>query len=252
MGYLLMLLLGLFIGSFLNLCIYRIPRGESVIFPSSYCESCGQKLKPWHLIPVLSWLILKGRCQDCKTPLDFKHPLVESLTGVLFMMLFKVYGLIPQLFVSLVLTSILIVLAFIDWNHFILPNKVILTGFLLGLFFQFFSPCISWIEAIMGFLLGGGFLYLLALVSDGAMGGGDIKMAALLGFYSGGQRVLIILYLGALLATLVWLFLILIGIKEKKDPIPLGTFMSVGALITMLYGNELLTWYEALWVWLKL
>lgn len=244
---LLMFFLGSIMGSFLNLCIYRLPKGESVIFPSSYCESCGQKIKPWHLIPILSWLYLKGRCSNCGAPIGLKHLLLEILTGILFTSLFRYQGLVFQLFPTLILTSILIVVAFIDLEHFLIPNKVILTGFLLGMGFQVFCPFISWTQALLGTILGGGILYFLALISGGAMGGGDVKLAALLGFYLGWQQVLLTLFLASLLATVIWLFLMLVKVKGKKDPIPFGTFLSLGALLTMFYGNQILTWYATYW-----
>lgn len=243
MLYLFTFFFGLIIGSFLNVCINRIPRGESIVAPSSRCESCGVRLKPWDLVPVLSWLLLRGRCRYCGATVSPKYLIVELLTGSLFVSLLAVKGLSAELIPYLTLTSILVVVGFTDLEHYLIPNKVIIASFVLGAGLHIFFRHLDWKDIFLGFLAGGGILYLLAVLSKGGMGGGDIKLAALLGFYLGWQGVLLTLFLGALLASVTGIWLIILGKKSRKDPLPFGVFLSIAAMISMLYGGNILTWY---------
>jgi leader peptidase (prepilin peptidase)/N-methyltransferase len=243
MLYLLTFFFGLIIGSFLNVCISRIPKGESVVSPPSRCESCGVRLKPWDLVPVLSWLLLRGRCRYCGAKVSPKYLIVELLTGSLFVSLLAVKGLSAELIPYLTLTSILVVVGFTDLEHYLIPNKVIIAGFVLGAGLHIFFRHLDWKDIFLGFLAGGSILYLLAVLSKGGMGGGDIKLAALLGFYLGWQGVLLTLFLGALLASVTGIWLIILGKKSRKDPLPFGVFLSIAAMISMLYGGNILTWY---------
>ena len=233
MLYVLIFIFGLIIGSFLNACISRIPRGESIAAPPSHCESCNRRLSPLDLIPVFSWLFLQGKCRYCNTQISIKYPLIELLTGVLFVIIFLGAGLSNQFLPSLFLTSLLIIISFIDLEYYLIPNKVIVTGFVLGIVFHIVIPYLPWLDILLGFLVGGGILYLLAIASKGGMGGGDIKLAALIGFYQGLQGVLLSLFIGSFIGGTIGILLILTKIKSRKDPIPFGPFLSIGAITTL-------------------
>nr|WP_242965190.1 A24 family peptidase [Dehalobacterium formicoaceticum] len=175
MDYFLIFLIGLMIGSFLNVCIDRIPQGESVIYPPSHCESCGKSLKPIELIPLISYLLFHGKCRNCGTSLSWRYPGLELLTGFVF---FLVYYFTPwdvKILPYLILTSILIVISFIDLDHFRIPNYLILLGLVTGIIFNIFCPFIYWFDALPGFMTGGGILFLISLASRGGMGGGTLS-----------------------------------------------------------------------------
>jgi leader peptidase (prepilin peptidase)/N-methyltransferase len=234
MFYALIFIFGLIIGSFLNVCIYRIPKKESVVFPASHCTSCSTKLKPIDLIPVFSWLLLKGKCRYCNAKILKQYPLVELLTAVLFVFLYSVIGLSNYLPVVLVFTALLIVVSFIDYQYYLIPNKLILVGFVIGLMIHIIFPTLAWQNALLGFVVGGGVLYVLAVLSKGGMGGGDIKLAALIGFYLGWQKVLQALFFGALLGSVFGILMILTKKIDRKTPIPFGPFLSMAVILTLL------------------
>lgn len=240
---LIIFLFGLIIGSFLNVCIYRIPRGESVVSPPSSCPNCGNRLRFPDLIPVFSYICLKGRCRTCGNPISFKYPLIELLTGFLFLLMYYRFGPIPQLINYLLLSSILMVVTFIDLEHHLIPNKVLACGAVLQLAVNMFTHQISYIDAGTGFLTGGILLLLIAVISKGGMGGGDIKLAAVLGLFLGWQRVITAFWIAAVMAAVTGLTLIALKKKTRKDAIPFGPFLSAGALAGIIWGRPLLAWY---------
>ncbi|KKM10863.1 hypothetical protein SY88_11455 [Clostridiales bacterium PH28_bin88] len=240
--YFLFFMIGIVLGSFLNVCIYRIPRGESIVAPPSRCPACGTRLRALDLLPVLSWLWLRGRCRYCGAGVPAKYPLVELLSGMIYVGLYHNFGLQPVLAGGLILASILIVVTFTDLEHYRIPNKVVLFGFLAGLGYVIWSKEPPLINAFFGVLAGGGPLYLLALLTSG-MGGGDVKLAAMAGLYLGWQKVILALFLAAGLASLVGMTLIALGIKKRKDPIPFGPFIALGTMISLLWGKQLIEWY---------
>lgn len=234
MSYIFIIIFGLIIGSFLNVCIYRIPKKKSIFFPPSNCTGCSTNLKHCDLIPVLSWLLLKGKCRYCNMDISKQYLLVELLTVVLFVFLYFAIGLSNQLMVALVLAAILIIISFVDFKYYLIPNRVILVGFIIGVMVHIYFPTIAWSNVFLGFIVGGGVLYLLAIVSKGGMGGGDIKLGALIGFYLGWQKVLAALFLGALFGSIYGIFMILTKKIDKKTPIPFGPFLSMGVILTLL------------------
>lgn len=236
-------ILGLIIGSFLSVCIYRIPRGESVVFPPSHCPSCNYRLAPLDLIPLASFLLLRGRCRNCDVRISSRYMYVELLTGFLFTICYLKAGLQFGLVKYLIFTALLVVVAFIDLEHYIVPNKLVLFGLGAGAVFLFFSGDISYASALLGVAAGSGFLLLSALVSRGGLGGGDIKLAAVIGLFLGWPLAPLSIFLGCCLAGLVGLFLILTKKKKRKDIMPLVPFLAAGSCITMLWGWDLLGWY---------
>lgn len=257
----LFLLLGLIIGSFLNVCINRLPQNQSIITPPSHCPNCKQQLKPLDLIPILSWLFLRGRCRYCETPISFRYPAVELLTGILFLFCFNQFGLGPELFKALILTSYLIVITYIDYDHQLILDKVVIwlagTGVGINLFINyinvltnyagistfFYVEYISLVDMLLGALLGGGLLLIIAMASRGGMGGGDIKFAAALGLWLGWQYTLMTLLLAFILGGVFGVIILALKIRGRKDVIPFGPFIAIGAWISLLYGVDLLKIY---------
>ncbi|MEN6566339.1 MAG: prepilin peptidase, partial [Veillonellales bacterium] len=243
---------GLLIGSFLNVCIYRLPRGESIVTPPSHCTDCGTRLKPWDMIPILSWLLLKGRCRYCGTAIPSRYAAIELLTGILFVWCLEILGLGPALFKTLVLLSFLLVITFIDYDHQLILDKVLLwfapVGVAINLFINhinFFANAVGYREGfvalqtglpdmLIGALLGGGAFLLIAVVSRGGMGGGDIKFAASLGLWLGGKFTLLAIFLSFLFGGLAGVLLLLLQRKGRRDMIPFGPFIALGAVVTIL------------------
>ncbi|MBI5787669.1 MAG: prepilin peptidase [Candidatus Schekmanbacteria bacterium] len=240
---------GMLIGSFLNVCIYRMPKGESLAFPASHCPQCQTALHFYDNIPVLSYLFLRGKCRFCKAPISEQYPLVELLTGLLFMLTVLRFGFSLSVPVYATLQAILIVAIFVDAAHMIIPDKITIPGIIIG-FLASFLPRhpVSWQNSLLGILVAGGFLYLVAVLSvvilkKEGMGGGDIKLAAAIGAFLGWQRSFLAVMLGAFLGSVVGIALILIRRKGRKEYIPFGPFLACGAIISLYWGNELIDWY---------
>ncbi len=234
--------LGLAVGSFLNVCIYRIARGESVIFPPSRCPGCGRRLGARELIPVVSYLRQRGRCRGCGVAIHWRYALVELLTAFMFVVLlwrFPGFDFFPQAFFY----SVLLVVFFIDLDHQVIPNRLVIVLLVLALAVQVFRPVLPWGNALLGMLAGGGLLLLLAVVSRGGMGGGDVKLMAALGFWYGWQQTLLLLFVAFVAGGLTGIFLLAAGIKKRKDPVPFGPFLVMAAVVVGLWGERILHWY---------
>jgi len=255
-------LLGLMVGSFLNVCIYRIPHNESIIAPPSKCPKCKKPIKPWDNIPLLSYLMLSGKCRYCKEPISLMYPFVEFMTGILFALSFLKFNISLSLFSGLFFISVLIVVAFIDIKYLIIPNKVIYPAFLFALFFivvAFFNrqtlPLVGLkgpLLSIAGFLAGGIFLFIVAVAGEKVfkqevMGGGDIKLAAFLGIFL-GWYVLLALLLGFLCGSVVGIILVILKRKGKKDFVPFGPSLALGGVITLFFGLQIYEFYMGLWM----
>lgn len=237
-------LVGLFIGSFLNVCICRIPREESLVYPPSHCPACQERIKWVDLVPVLSYLSLKGRCRSCGTGISPQYPLVELLNGFLWLLLYLQWGLSLHLLKALLFTSLLVVISFIDYHRQIIPDGLNLAGVVLGGIFLFLpSAHVSVWQGIIGLIVGGSLFLLIALVSRGGMGGGDVKLMGVLGLALGWQQVLLVSLLAFVLGAVISGFLLLLKIKGCKDPVPFGPFICTGAYISLLAGDWLLAAY---------
>ena len=240
---LIVFIFGLIIGSFCNVVIYRLPQGASIITPGSHCPSCRTPIRPWDNIPLLSYLLLRGRCRACKEPFSLRYPSVELLTGVLYVLLWFKFGLSIHFAVHAALTSTLLTVAVIDYDHKIIPNTITLPGVVIGLGLSLRALPITPLASLLGIILGGAFFYLIALVSRGGMGGGDIKLIAMIGAFLGWQGAIFTIFSGALLGSLVGVTLMLLGRKGRKDKVPFGPFLSTGAILFMLCGDDLIQWY---------
>jgi leader peptidase (prepilin peptidase)/N-methyltransferase len=244
----LIFILGLIVGSFCNVCIYRIPRNESIIYPASHCPNCRTKIKPVDNIPLLSYILLKGRCRNCESKISIQYPVVEFLIGLIYVIIYLIYGLSIQSLIYIILSSALIIIAFIDLNKQIIPDVISLPGIVIGLILSFFVPYISFINSSLGVVVGGGIILIIGLAGTAifkkeAMGGGDVKLAAMIGAFLGWRYVIISLFLGFFLGALAGIFLILSKIKSKEDVVPFGPFIVLGSFITLLWGEKIISWY---------
>ena len=244
----LIFVLGLIVGSFSNVCIYRIPRNESIIYPASHCPKCRTTIKPIDNIPLLSYILLKGRCRYCKSKISIRYPVVEFLTGFIYLIIYWIYGLSIQTLIYIILSSALIIIAFIDLNQQIIPDVISLPGIVIGFILSFFVPYIAFINSALGVVVGGGVILIIGLggsviFKKEAMGGGDIKLAAMIGAFLGWRYIIISLFLGFFLGALIGIILIMTKIKKREDVIPFGPFIVLGSLLTLLWGEKIITWY---------
>ena len=250
---------GASVGSFLNVVIYRVPEKLSLLHPPSRCSTCHHPLRPYDNVPVLGWVWLKGRCRYCRTPISPRYPLIEALTGGLFLMAFWHFGLSWVMISSWLLISWLICLTFIDLDTLTLPNTLTQSGLVLGLFVQTFlltaGPSWTISTAAQGLLIGIfgavlglwifeiiGFLGSL-LTSQTVMGGGDGKLAALLGAWLGWQGMLLSSFLACALGAFIGGGAIALGLINRRTPIPFGPFLALGAMIALFWGDRLIAGY---------
>ncbi len=239
-------ILGLIVGSFLNVCIYRLPQKLSITTPPSHCRACGTNLKPWDLIPVISFILLRGRCRYCGTVLSFRYLLVELLTALLFVWCFAEAGLSWELIRMYTLTAFLIVITFIDFDYQIILDKVLIWLSGVGIAINLWTSHVSLLDMVSTSLIGGGLLLLIAIASQGGMGGGDIKFVAALGFWLGWKLILLTLLLCFIFGGIGGVVVLLTKVKGRKDFIPFGPFIALGAFLSLLYGYEIIKWYQTI------
>lgn len=259
--YLYVLILGSTIGSFLNVCIYRLPVNQSIVYPPSHCMSCGTRLRAFDLIPVLSYMFLGGKCRYCGARFSVRYMLVELLTVFLFLWSFHIVGMGPELIKVFVFLSFLLVITFIDYDHQLILDKVLLWfsgagvfihillfnwSYLLGLLEfknDFLIICPVWWDMLVAALGAGGFLLLAAVLSGGGMGGGDIKLAAVLGLWLGWKLTFVAMLLAFIIGGITGALLLFLKVKGRKDYIPFGPFLAIGGFISILFGNTIISWY---------
>jgi len=233
-------IVGAAIGSFSNVCIYRLPKKLSIISPPSQCPNCGKSISPFDNIPIISFILLRGRCRYCQSPISWRYPIVELITGLIFLSLYLNFRISPQFFIYALLCTSLIIIAFIDLEHKIIPDVITLPGIIIGLTLSLTMPHITLINSIKGLLIGGGLFYAIAIISRGGMGGGDIKLIAMVGSFLGWKNVLLTIFLGSLFGSIVGIVLIILKKKNRKDMVPFGPFLSLGAIISIFYGRDLI------------
>ncbi|MBI5380004.1 MAG: prepilin peptidase [Nitrospirae bacterium] len=239
-------LFGAIIGSFLNVCIYRLPRSQSLVAPGSHCPSCQLPIRWYDNIPLLSFLRLRGRCRACGASISRRYPLVELLNAAGYAWIAHRFGLGAEGAIYLALYSALLVVTFVDLEHQIVPDRITLPGIALGLLLGSTLLPVGWQASFAGALLGGGLFYLIAVVSRGGMWGGEVKLIAMIGAFLGWKGVLLTIFLAALVGSVVGIFLMVFKGKGRKDPIPFGPFLALGALLTLFWGGELMSLYFAL------
>ena len=243
--------LGAMVGSFLNVCIYRLPIGKSIVWPASACAKCGRLLAWFENIPVVSWTLLRGRCRTCKKPISGRYPLVESLTALMFAAAWWYYG--PSwLFVSRILFGCaLIVLFAIDLEHHLLPNLITLPGIIVGFALSFVSGP-GWVDSLVGILVGAGILYAIAEIyyrvrREEGLGMGDVKMLAMIGAFVGWKLTLVTLMMASFAGSMIGLAFIVTRRGGMKYALPFGTFLALGAGLAATVGQGFLDWYLRFW-----
>ena len=268
---------GLIIGSFLNVCIYRIPRGKSVVFPASGCPHCSQSIRFYDNIPVLSYLLLRGKCRFCKEPISIQYPIVELLTALAFYACARTWSFESPTFVNSLFLAVVIILIFTDYNHRILPNVLTIPGTVAGILLSPFQrppagqlssyyadrlsiitaglvfpwnpeAALPWTGAILGAIIGGGSLLIVGLGymklrNKQGLGMGDVKMMAMVGAFLGYYLAFLTIFLGSLLGLLIGVYLILFRKMNLQTKLAFGVFLGVGAALSLFYGLPILYWY---------
>jgi leader peptidase (prepilin peptidase)/N-methyltransferase len=263
------LALGLIIGSFLNVCIVRLPQGESIVFPNSYCPHCGNPIKPHDNIPLMSYMLLKGKCRSCKQWISWQYPVVEALTGLTFWLTLRDLGFELRTVVLLIFFSAILVLVFIDLNHRILPNRITLPGILFGLIFSLMAPVrdgtaefvlslfgvglaspiwVSFLNSCLGALICGGFLWAVAELylrvrKIEGLGFGDIKLMGMVGAFLGTKLALLTIMLGSIMGAVIGLIFIKFAGKDSRYELPFGSFLGIATILSALWGNQLIGGY---------
>lgn len=235
--------LAIIIGSFLNVCIYRIPRQESIAFPGSHCPSCNTQLKPWDLIPIVSYLVSKGKCRYCGESISPQYPIVEGLNALLYLLIYHRMGISPYSISLMALSSVLIVIAMIDLEHQIIPDSLNLGIVVIAVTQMILVVGTSPISRIAGLIIGGGFFLLISVITNGSMGGGDIKLMGALGLVFGIKHILLIILLSFVLGSIISLGLMALKFVSRKDAIAFGPFISLAAYISIVYGSRLIEIY---------
>ncbi len=241
---------GLLVGSFLNVCIHRLPLKQSIVFPASRCPQCGHTLAWYENVPVLSYAVLRGRCHACRAPIAIRYPIVELLTGGLFLWHWWLFGWTPMFAVRLAFACALLVLFAIDLEHQILPDVITLPGIVAGFACSLFLPP-GPIRSLAGIVAGGGILWLIAeawfrIRKVDAMGFGDVKMLAMVGAFLGVKLVVLVFVLSSMLGGLIGVVLIVARRADRATKLPFGTMLAAASLVASLYGDRLIAWYMSM------
>lgn len=265
-------LFGLVIGSFLNVCIVRIPGGKSIVMPASACPKCGTAIRPYDNIPVVSYLLLGGKCRKCNNPISLMYPAVELLTALLFLGCYLAFGLTAEALKWAIFSAVMVVLVFTDLRERILPDVVNFTGLGLGLAISFFTapfdgtalwiarhvfefpppaPVLSFADGVLGAAAGGGLLWLVSelyfrLRGREGMGLGDVKMMLMAGSFLGLKRTLLTIFTGSVLGSILGIIVILARRKDSDYELPFGTFLGMAALLVVFFGTPIVYWYQSL------
>lgn len=246
-GVVLLVVGGLAVGSFLNVCVYRLPRHESLVWPGSRCTACGRSLAWFENVPMLGYLLLGGRCRTCRRRISLVYPLVEVVTPALFVLQYWQVGWQPLLAVRLVFSCAMLVLFVVDLQHRLLPNAVTVPGVGVGLTASLFVEP-GWRDALIGAVLGGGVLFGLAEIyyrvrQEEGLGMGDVKMLAMIGAFLGWQLMLVALLLGSVLGSVIGIVMLALGLADSKYALPFGSFLAIGAVVAGISGEPLIAWY---------
>ena len=240
-------LLGLMLGSFMNVCIYRLPRGLSPVRPRSGCPNCGHMLAWYENVPVVSYLVLRGRCRKCRVAISPMYPIIEAITGAVFLAAYLWYGPSALLIVRLAFAWAMIALFVIDYQHQILPNVITIPGIVIGILSNILAGP-GWIASIIGAAVGAGSLYAIAEIyyrvrHEEGLGMGDVKMLGMIGAFLGWKLVLLTLVISSFLGSIVGVFVLVSRKESLKYAMPFGTFLAVGALVASVAGDAILDWY---------
>jgi leader peptidase (prepilin peptidase)/N-methyltransferase len=245
------LLFGLIIGSFLNVCIYRIPREKSIVNPPSSCPGCGAPIRAWDNIPLVSYLLLAGKCRKCGVNISLRYPAVELLNGLMYAAVLFHFGIGWHLPLLFALVSAMIIITFIDLDFQIIPDVITLPGMLIGLAAAHFLlpdpfarySLLGFTSSLIGLFAGGVSFYLIAILSRGGMGGGDVKMMAMVGAFMGWKGVFLTTLVGSLAGSLVGIALMIFKGQGRKTKIPFGPFLAIGSVVSLFFGRMIIDWY---------
>ena len=243
---------GLIIGSFLNVCICRLPKEESITFPGSHCPQCQHPIRFYDNIPLMSFLLLRGKCRYCHAPISLQYPLVEGITALSSLLLFLTFGPSLSYLIYFAFVAALIVITVIDLYHQIIPDVISLPGIGVGLLASLLLPHITFFNSLLGILLGGGSLFLVATVYQWlfkreGMGGGDVKLLAMIGAFLGWKAIILTILFGSFIGSITGILIILLKGKDFKYAIPFGPFLSMGAVFSLFYGEKIIQWYSYLY-----
>lgn len=244
----LVIIYGLLIGSFLNVLIYRIPREESIAFPGSHCPECDHKLRWYDNIPVVSYMMLKGKCRYCGTRISAQYPLIETINAIVYVVLYIFFGWSIDFVAFALIASVLIAIAGIDLKEQIIPDSLVLSVLVIEVLHKTLNYFISGVypslaDSLLGLVVAGGIFLLIVLLSKGGMGGGDVTLIGALGFVLGVKGILLTIFFSFILGAIISIFLLASGLKTRKDPIPFGPFIILGFFIVLLWGNGIISWY---------
>jgi len=242
------LILGALIGSFLNVCICRLPREESIVTPGSHCPQCKNPIRFYDNIPLVSYVLLRGKCRYCGKPISIQYPMVEGITALFSWVLFATYGPSLSYLFFFAFVAALIVMTVIDLQHQIIPDVISLPGMGVGLLGSLILPHLSFLNSLGGLLLGGGSLFLVGtiyqwLFKREGMGGGDVKLLGMIGAFLGWKAVILTILLSSLIGSLIGILVMVLKGKDFKYAIPFGPFLSLGAALTLFYGESMIRWY---------
>ncbi len=248
MWHVISVLFGAMVGSFLNVCISRLPKGESIVTPGSHCPDCGHPIKFYDNIPLISYLLLRGKCRSCKGAISAQYPLVEGVTALSSLLLFSKHGLSLSYLFYFSFIAALIVITVIDLYHQIIPDVISIPGIVVGLLGALIIPYITFFNSLIGILLGGGSLFLVAtlyqwLFKREGMGGGDVKLLAMIGAFLGWEAVILTILLSSLVGSITGIVIMALKGKDFKYAIPFGPFLSLGAVIALFGQSEIVSWY---------
>lgn len=242
-------IIGALIGSFLNVCIYRLPRGESIVWPGSYCPACRKAIAFYDNVPVLSYLVLGGRCRACGVSIPIRYPIIEAANAIGYLVILWTFGPGWTTVLYALLFSALLVVTGTDLTHKIIPDVVTLPGIVVGLLGAATVLPVGIFNAFLGIVVGGGILWALAwaspyLFGKEGMGGGDIKLLAMVGAFLGWKAALLTIMIGSLFGSVIGVSLIALGLLKRDEYIPFGPFLVCGALLSMFYMQPIITWYQ--------
>lgn len=248
MWHVISVLFGAMVGSFLNVCISRLPKGESIVTPGSHCPDCGHPIKFYDNIPLISYLLLGGKCRSCKRSISAQYPLIEGVTALSSLLLFSKHGLSLSYLFYFSFIAALIVITVIDLYHQIIPDVISIPGIVVGLLGALIIPYITFFNSLIGILLGGGSLFLVAtlyqwLFKREGMGGGDVKLLAMIGAFLGWEAVILTILLSSLVGSITGIVIMALKGKDFKYAIPFGPFLSLGAVIALFGQSEIVSWY---------
>ena len=234
---------GLVFGSFFNVVGLRVPKKQSIAYPPSHCPSCERQLTAIDLLPVLSYVLLRGKCRTCQAKVSPIYPSMELLTGILFALAYVHFGLTAEFFVALLFISMLVCITVSDIAYMLIPNKILLFFLPLLVVGRIFSPLTPWWDSLLGAVVGFGMLYIVALLSRGGMGGGDIKLFFVIGIVLGTVKTLLTLAFASAIGLVIGIIVLRMTKKGRKTPVPFGPSIALAAIILYFYGEHIITWY---------